>query len=367
MKTKLTDLLNTKFPIVQCGMASVATTSLVKAVCNAGGLGILAAAGQSAEELRTEIRQLKEMTIGKFGVNLVPVAPRFPVHFRVALEERVPVMCSGLRNPFTLTKSKKPEGMLYIPTVGSLKQALSVERSGADAVIVQGWEAGGHASNVSSMVLIPEVAENVKIPVIGAGGFCDGKGLAAALVLGAEGIAMGTRFAITQESPIPAVLKDVYIKSNTADAVLSAVWDGFPMRVLRGEKMKNYKGWWTHPWDLPYFFFSAKRAYGASWQEMMAAVKGARLVHASLPQYLIGMEKNRLTIVTGDIRKGFSPSGQVVGRIIDIPTCAELMDRIVTEADAVLRKLSTEGPGPRHALRAGASRPGPDHHAQCAV
>lgn len=342
MKTKLTDLLNMKFPIVQCGMASVATTSLVSAVCKAGGLGILAAAGQSAEELRAEIRQLKEMTTGKFGVNLVPVAPRFPVHFRVALEEKVPVMCSGLRNPFTLMNTKKPEGMLYIPTVGSLRQALSVERSGADAVIVQGWEAGGHGSDISSMVLIPEVAENVKVPVIGAGGFCDGKGLAAALALGAQGIAMGTRFAITRESPIPAVLKEVYIESKTADAVVSAVWDGFPMRVIRGEAMKHYKGWWTHPWDLPYFFFSAKRAYGATWREMMAAVRGAKLLHASLPQYLIGMEKNRITIVTGDIRKGFSPSGQVVGRIKDIPTCAELMERVVNEADAILRKISTE-------------------------
>jgi len=342
MKTKLTDLLNMKFPIVQCGMASVATTSLVSAVCKAGGLGILAAAGQSAEELRAEIRQLKEMTTGKFGVNLVPVAPRFPVHFRVALEEKVPVMCSGLRNPFTLMNTKKPAGMLYIPTVGSLRQALSVERSGADAVIVQGWEAGGHASDISSMVLIPEVAENVKVPVIGAGGFCDGKGLAAALALGAQGIAMGTRFAITRESPIPAVLKEVYLESKTADAVVSAVWDGFPMRVIRGETMKHYKGWWTHPWDLPYFFFSAKKAYGATWQEMMAAVKGAKLLHASLPQYLIGMEKNRITIVTGDIRKGFSPSGQVVGRIKDIPTCAELMERVVNEADAILRKISTD-------------------------
>ena len=336
MKTKLTDMLKIGYPIIQSGMATVATTSLVSAVSKAGGLGILAAAGQSAEQLRMEIRQLRSMDVGMFGVNLVPVAPRFPDHFRVAMEEKVPVICSGLRNPFSLTSTRKPEGMKYIPTVGSLRQALSVERGGADAVIVQGWEAGGHASNISSMVLIPEVAENVKIPVIGAGGFCDGKGLAAALLLGAEGIAMGTRFAVTQESPIPDVLKESYIKSGTADAVVSAVWDGFPMRVICGEKMKRYRGWWTHPWDLPYYFFSAKRAYKASWREMMAAVKGARMLHANLPQYLIGMEKNRLCIVTGDIRKGFSPASQAVGRIKDIPTCAELIRRITAEAETAL-------------------------------
>jgi len=334
MKTRLTDLLNIRCPIIQSGMASVATPSLVSAVCKAGGLGILAAAGQSAEVLRDEIRQLQKTTDGMFGVNLVPIAPRFPDHFRVALEEKVPVLCSGLRNPFSLTDTKKPAGMMYIPTVGNLKQALSVERSGADAVIVQGVEAGGHASKISSMVLIPEVAENVKIPVVGAGGFCDGRGLAAALMLGAEGIAMGTRFAITQESPIPAALKEIYLKSDTNDAVLSSVWDGFPMRVLRGEKMKRYRGWWTHPWDLPIMILSAKKAYGASWREMMAAVKGARLLHANLMQYLVGMEKNRICIVTGDISRGFSPSGQVVGRIKDIPTCQELINRIMAEADA---------------------------------
>lgn len=339
MKTRLTDLLKIRYPIIQSGMASVATPSLVSAVCQAGGLGILAAAGQSAEVLRDEIRQIKKIANGMFGVNLVPVAPRFPDHFRVALEEKVPVLCSGLRNPFSLTNTKKPSGMMYIPTVGSLKQALSVERSGADAVIVQGMEAGGHASAISSLVLIPEVAENVKIPVVGAGGFSDGKGLAAALMLGAEGIAMGTRFAVTQESPIPTALKEIYVKSSTNDAVLSSVWDGFPMRVIRGEKMQRYLGWWTHPWDLPIMILSAKKAYGASWREMMAAVKGARLLHANLMQYLVGMEINRISIVTGDISRGFSPSGQVVGRIKDIPSCRELIDRIMAEADATLRNI----------------------------
>lgn len=340
MKTRLTELLGIRHPIIQSGMAEVAKTPLVSAVCNAGGLGILAATGQSAEEFREEIHKLRGLIGGKlFGVNLVPVSPRFKEQFKIALEERVPVLCSGLRNPFTLTNIEKPSGMLYIPTVGSVRQALSVERSVADAIIVQGWEAGGHASGIASTVLIPEVASVVKIPVIAAGGLCDGKGLVAAMALGAEGIAMGTRFALTQESPISPQLKSVYLEASDADAVLSAVWDGFPMRVLRGEKMKRYRGWWTHPLDMVPSLLSAKKAYHASWRDMITAAKGARLVHASLFQYLIGMETNRKSIVTGDIRRGFAPAGQVVGRIEDIPSCKELIERIIAEAEGIMKSF----------------------------
>lgn len=321
-------------------MAHVAKCPLVCAVCNAGGLGILAASG-SPEELRQEIQETKKSTGGKlFGANVVPIGPGLKRKLQVMLQEQVPVWGSGLGNPFRLAGIKKPDSVIYIPTVGNARQAISVEKAGADAVIVQGWEAGGHGSQIASMVLIPEVVEAVKIPVIAAGGFCDGKGLVAALALGAEGIGMGTRFAVSQESPLPQPLKLKYLEAMDGDAIKSTVWDGLPLRVIRGEKMKGYRGWWTHFWDLLPSFLAEKREYNASLGDLLEIAKFLRQTHASPFQFLIGMEKSRRTMKSGDIKKGYSPSGQVVGRISDIPTCRELIERTAIEAEQIIRDLN---------------------------
>ena len=341
MASRINEALGVKYPIVQSPMAWVATPPLVAAVCNAGGLGLLSASGQTPEALREEIHEVRRLTGNKpFGVNLVPVSPKYKEQFRVVLEEKIEILNSGLRNPFVMHKMKKPAGVFYIPTVGSVRQALSVEKFGADAVIVQGWEGGGHASGIASMVLIPEVSGAVKIPVVAAGGFSDGRGLAAALALGAAGIAMGTRFATTQESPIPMKLKEKYVEARDSDAILSRNWDGFAMRVIPGAKMRRYRGWWTHPWDVIPSLFAAKRAYNADWKDMIETAKGAMEVHANLIQFLVGLEMNRQAILTGDIEHSFSPSGQVAGRIVDIPTCKELMDRIANEAEEVIKGLA---------------------------
>ena len=340
MKTRITELLGIKYPIIQTGMAQVATSALVSATCNAGGLGILGS-GMSTEELRQQIRETKERVSGKlFGVNIVSISPTWKGCLQVMMEEQVPVWCSGVRDLFSIAGIKKPENIIYIPTVGHARQAVRLEKAGADAVIVQGWEAGGHGSRIASTVLIPEAVEAVSIPVIAAGGFCDGKGLAAALALGAEGIGMGTRFAISQESPLPQNLKLKYLEAMDRDAVLSTVWDGIPLRVVRGEKMKRYRGWWTHFWDLLPNFLATKRKYNASFGDLLALAKFFRRMHASPFQFLVGIEKARRTMETGDINRGFSAAGQIVGRIVDIPTCHELIERTVMEAEQIIRNLN---------------------------
>lgn len=340
MKTRVTELLGIKHPIVQSGMALVASPELVVATCNGGGLGILASMLVSPEKLRDQIRWIREQVGNKpFAVNIVPMRPRYESYIKVILEEKVQVWSSGLRDPFGLVNMKKPETVKYLPTVGAVRQAIKVEKEGADAVIVQGLEAGGHASLIATTVLIPEVVEAVKIPVIAAGGFCDGKGLAAALALGAEGIAMGTRFATAQESPLPLKLKEEYLKAQDRDATLSAVWDGMPERVLRGKKMEHYRGWWTHPWEMVPNFIDAKTKYNATIGDLWKTAGYIRAMGGSIPQYLAGMEKARRTMETGDIVNGYTPSGQVVGRIKDIATCKEIIERTVREAEQIIKSL----------------------------
>lgn len=340
MKTRLTELLGIKHPIIQSGMGLVANADLVSAVCNAGGLGILATWQLPPEGLRQEIRKVREATGGKiFGVNLTPLRPGFMRYVKIIMEEKVPVWSSGLGDPFRLAGMKKPENTIYIATVGTGRQAASVERIGADAVVVQGWEGGGHAGRIASTVLIPEAVEAVKIPVVAAGGFCDGKGLAAALALGAEGVAMGTRFAVTQESPIPPEIKKKYVEARSLDAVESAAWDGLMIRAIPGKKRRNYRGWWTHPWDVIPSFLSAKKAYQASFGEMIQTARIVRRMGAPLLQYLVGMETYRKGLLGYHIESAVYASGQVTGRIKDIPTCAEVIQETIAEAEQILKAL----------------------------
>jgi len=346
MKTRITEMLGIQHPIVQTGMGWVSDSNLVCATCNAGGLGILSPGGLTPEELREQIGEIRKRTNNKpFGINLSPAVPGLRRFLEVIIEERVPVLNSGLRNPFRLANIEKPEDLMYIPTVGNVRQSLSSERYSAAAVIVQGVEGGGHSSEVATTVIIPEVVKAVKIPVIAAGGFCDGKGLAAALALGAEGIAMGTRFALVQESPLSAVVKEKCLKARSEDAEVSSVWDGFPERAIRGEKMKRYRGWWMYPWMLPSYYSSTKRAYKATFSELMDTIKFLRSIgvsYLSFPQYLAGMEMFRRATKLGKLERAYLPAGQVVGLIEDIPTCRELIERTVAEAEDIIKKLGSQ-------------------------
>jgi NAD(P)H-dependent flavin oxidoreductase YrpB (nitropropane dioxygenase family) len=344
MKTKITELFGIKYPIILSPMAFVARAPLVIAVCKAGGLGLFGPPGLTLEEMRQQIREIKANVGGKpFGVNIMPVMPKVRELIQVLIEEEVPVWTSGLRNPLTTFNIKKPKNVIFIPAVGNVRQAISVEKSGADAVIVQSWESGGHASLIASTVLVPEAARAVKIPVVSAGGYADGHGLAAALALGAEGIAMGTRFAVTQESPIPEGLKKCYVEAKDTDAVLSAVWDGMPQRAM--SKMKHYRGWWTHPWDAIPNLIASKKAFDASWKEILENARILMQMKVSPPQFATGMALFQKALATGDIKHAFAPTGQVVGLINDIPTCRELIERTSAEAEQVIKDLYTSKMG----------------------
>ena len=340
MKTRLTELLGIQYPIIQSGMGLVANANLVSATCNAGGLGILATWQLPPEGLREEIRKVKEAVGGKlFGANLTPLRPGFKDYIKVLIEEDVPVWNSGLGSPFKLADIKKPENVIYIATVGTGRQAASMERAGADAVIVQGWEGGGHSGRIASTVLIPESVKSVKIPTVAAGGFYDGKGLVAALALGAEGVAMGTRFAVTQESPIPPEIKRKYLEARSVDAAMNSVWDGLMLRAIPGEKRKNYRGWWTHPWDVIPNFISAKKAYQASFKDMIETAKITKKMGAPLFQYLVGMETYRKGLLRYNIESVVYTSGQVTGMIEDILTCDQVIQQTVVEAEQIIKNL----------------------------
>jgi NAD(P)H-dependent flavin oxidoreductase YrpB (nitropropane dioxygenase family) len=340
MKTRVTELFGIKQPIVLSPMAYVAQAPLVIATCKAGGLGLFGPPGLTMEEIRRQIREIKDQIEGRpFGVNIMPIMPKVRDLIQILIEEEVPVWASSFRNPFRYFDINKPKNVIFMPAVGSVHQALSVEKYGADAVIVQSWESGGHASLIASSVLIPEVAKAVKIPVVAAGGFSDGRGLAAALALGAEGIAMGTRFAVTQESPLPEALKKRYIEAQDADAIISDAWDGMPQRAI--SKMRHYRGWWTHPWDAIPNLLATKKTFNASWKEIWENARILMRMRCSPVQFATGMGLFRRTLASGDIKKGFSPAGQVVGLIKDIPTCRELIERTVAGAEQVINDLYT--------------------------
>jgi NAD(P)H-dependent flavin oxidoreductase YrpB (nitropropane dioxygenase family) len=345
MKTRVTEVLGIRHPIVLSPMASVARAPLVIAVCRAGGLGLFGPPGLTPDQIRQQIREIKAEVGGRpFGVNIMPIMPKVKDLIQIMLEEAVPVWVSSFRNPFKFFKMKKPDNVLYVPMVGNAHQAMSVERDGADALMVQGWEAGGHPGIVASSVLIPEVAQTVKIPVIAAGGFADGRGLAAALALGAEGIAMGTRFAVTQESPLPQRLKDIFVKSRDIDAVLNAAWDGMPTRAIT--RMKRYFGWWSHPWDAIPNLVTNKREFNASWKDLIENAGYIKGMGGSAVQFATGLSMFRKALLAGDLKgKAYAPAGQVVGMINDIPTCAEVIERTVTEAEEIIKRLYTNDLG----------------------
>lgn len=340
METRLTQLLGIKYPILQCAMGWVAEEHLVAAVCNAGGLGFLPTASVPVEEQREKVRWIKEQIGNKpFGINASPTVVGFKEHVQMWIDEKIPVWGSAVASPFRVLGMKKPTDVIYIPTIGAPKHGKAMEKEGADAVIAHCVEGGGHPGQLAASVFIPKVSEMIKIPVVAAGGFCDGKGLVAALAMGAEGIAMGTRFALTQECTLPEAVKQRYLKASESDTKIGYQFDGAYCRCMEGDKRKNYRGWWTHPWDVIPDFFLMKRDNRASFKEMKDRYFGARKMGVSPFQLLAGMSMHYKGLIRGDQKKGLFMSGQVVGRIDDIPTCSDLLDRIMREADETYKEL----------------------------
>ena len=308
LQTRITELIGIEHPIIQGAMSWVSFPPLVAAVSNAGGLGILGAAFMNPEELRDNIRQIKDQTSKPFGVNIIPENRELGQLLDVIVEEKVPVASYGKGNPQRIIERTKPQGVINMPTMGSLKHALQAERDGAHAVIVQGMEGGGHTGFVATSVLIPLVVRQLKIPVVAAGGIGDGKGMVAALALGAEGIAMGSRFIITEEAPVPLHVKQFIIQQTEEDTVVTDNLSGVRCRVLKNtfaETLLDMAKKKADPWMT--------------------------LKH--------GVGKMRKAFVDGDLDEGSLAFGQVCGLIHDIPTCQELIDSIIKEAEDVIGSI----------------------------
>jgi enoyl-[acyl-carrier protein] reductase II len=308
LKTRLTELLGIRHPIIQGAMAWVSWPELVAAVSNAGGLGILGAGFMNPDDLRTNIRRTRELTSQPYAVNLLPDNPQLDQLLAVVIEEGVSVVSYGIGDPRLIMARCKPERIMCLPTVGAVRHAVKAERDGADAIIVQGTEAGGHSSRVTTMVLVPEVAERVQIPIAAAGGFCDARGLTAALAMGAEGISMGTRFMLTQECPIPQVVKERYLRATEEETIVSGHVTGVRCRILKNSLAER---------------FLELGEQNAPSREFM----------------MLGVGRFRKAFLDGDAEWGSLACGQVIGRIGDIPTCQELIERVVEGAEGMLQSL----------------------------
>lgn len=294
-------------------MTWVSFPELVAAVSNAGGLGVLGAAFMSPEELMENIRQIKDKTDKPFGVNIIPENPQLEQLLDVIIEENVPVASYGKGNPKRIIERTKPHDIVNLPTMGSLKHAVRAEQDGANAVIVQGTEGGGHTGFVATSVLVPLVAGKVKIPVVAAGGIGDGRGLVAALDLGAEGIAMGSRFIVTKEAPVPLHVKKYIIGKSEEDTIVTDNFTGVRCRVFKNkftESLLEMAKRKADPWEM--------------------------MKH--------GVGKIKKAYVEGDVEGGSLTFGQVCGLIQDIPSCQELIESIIEEAESIIKSLQRNIP-----------------------
>lgn len=348
MRTALCDLVGSRYPIVQTGMGWVAGPKLVSASSNAGALGILASATMDFEQLRSAITEVKSRTSCPFGVNLR--ADSSDVRDRIALmiDEGVKVASFAQAPRPDLVSRLKDAGIVVIPSIGAKRHAEKVLEWGVDAVLVQGGEGGGHTGSVPTTILLPQVVDAVagRVPVIAAGGFFDGRGLVAALAYGASGIAMGTRFLLTSDSSVPQAVKEFYLGKGVLDTVVSSQVDGVPHRVLRTELVDRLESQSGKILALPRALLNAvrfKTMTGLSFLDMMREGRSMRSsMELSLGQMIMAANTPMLlksSLVDGRTESGVMASGQVVGVIEDLPTCAELIDRIMEQARDTLTSL----------------------------
>ncbi len=351
LPTKFTELVGIEYPIVQTGMGWVSGPSLTSATSNAGGLGILASATMTFGELEAAIKKTKSLTDKPFGVNMRADAADAADRIDLVIREGVKVASFALAPKKDLIAKLKDHGVVVIPSIGAAKHALKVASWGADAVIVQGGEGGGHTGPVATTLLLPSVIDALAqagsdMPVVASGGFFDGRGLVAALAYGADGVAMGTRFLLTSDSAVPDSVKQEYLKRSLNDTVVSVKVDGMPHRVLRtplvdalesgspvkalaaaarnANEFKQLTGMkWT---TLVRDGLAMKKSGERTWQQIIMAGNTPMLLRAGL--------------VEGDTRAGVLASGQVVGMIEDLPSCDELIQSVMTQAHERRKALS---------------------------
>ena len=347
LRTALTELVGVRHPVVQTGMGWVAGPRLVSGTANAGGLGILASATMTYEELDRAIVEVKGRTDQPFGVNLRADAGDAADRCDLLIRHGVKVASFALAPKQDLIKKLKDHGIVVMPSVGLPRHAEKVASWGADAVMIQGGEGGGHTGSVPTTLLLPSVLDAVDIPVVAAGGFFDGRGLAAALGYGAAGIGMGTRFLLTADSAVPQAVKELYLSHDVNGTVVTAKVDGMPHRMLRTPLVEEIEETSAVKRLAPTVrrTLEFKRTSGMSWLDLakdgraMKRTQGRTLAQMTLAANTPTMLKAGL--VDGDTTAGVLASGQVVGVLDDLPTCEELVDRVVTEAAACLRRTAT--------------------------
>ena len=345
LQTRVTELLGCDYPILQTGMGWVAEPPLVAAACNAGAFGFLAAATIPPEDVEAAIGQIKQQTDRPFGVNFLMDAPGADVISEAIIRQGVRAAGYNRAPDAALIARLKDAGVVCVPTCGAVKHAVKAQQLGADIIIAQGGEGGGHTGTVPSSLLSSACADAVDVPVVAAGGFRDGRGLVAALALGAEGVAMGTRFLMTAESPLPEASFERYQRARIADVVVSTALDGLPQRMVANELLAKLES--AGPIrKLLLALRSAlalRRETGASIPDLLksglAMKRNQRLSNAQMIMAANAPILARIGVADGDPVNGYLASGTVAGVIDDRPTCEALVSRIVEEAEHTLKRL----------------------------
>ena len=366
LNTVLTERLGCRYPVIQTAMGWVAEPSLVIASSNAGAFGFLGAAVMTPDECAAKIKAVREGTDRPFGVNFHSFQPGAEkiVELILANAEQVRAVSFGRGPNAKMIGKFRDAGILCVPTVGAVKHAQKMVELGVDMVTVQGGEGGGHTGSVATTVLLPQVLDTVDVPVIAAGGFADGRGLAAALAYGAVGIAMGTRFLLTQESPVPESAKRAYLDAGTGDIVVTRKLDGMPQRMIRTPLIDRIEksskvGMWLRAFEAGR---QMKAQTGASWPQMIRSAR-QMTAHGDMPlaQAMLSAAAPMLiqkAVVDGDTSKGALATGTVSGRIEGILTCEALVSGIVSEARERIAALTSDD---RHAELVSASKEQPEH------
>jgi NAD(P)H-dependent flavin oxidoreductase YrpB (nitropropane dioxygenase family) len=339
LDTPICELFGVRHPIVQTGMGWVSDARLTAATAQAGGLGVLAGATLSYEELAVSIGEVRERTDEPFGVNLRADAPDARRRVDLLIAEGVRVASFALAPKPDLIERLKTAGVVVVPSIGARRHAQKVAAWGADAVIVQGGEGGGHTGPVPTSLLVPQIVDTIGIPVIAAGGYFDGRGLVAALAYGAAGIAMGTRFLLTTDSPVGAAVKQRYLDAGVTDTVVTDALDGVPQRVLRTPLIETLQRGRTLRAVRNAAAF--RKLAGRSWTSLLREGLAMRRSR-SLSQVVLAANTPmliRTAMVDGNAEQGVLATGQVAGLIDDLPSCAELIERIVREAEETLKRL----------------------------
>ena len=305
---KICELLNIEYPIIQGGMANIATSGLASSVSNAGGLGLIGAGGNSAEWVRGEIKKCKELTDKPFGVNIMLMNPEAANIVDVVVEEGVPVVTTGAGNPGIYMKKLKEAGIVVIPVVPSVALAKRVESAGADAVVVEGTEAGGHIGEITTMTLVPQVVDAVKIPVIAAGGIADSRGVVAAFSLGASGVQVGTIILASEECPIHINYKQMVVNARDTDTIVTGRQTGAPVRVLKNKMAREYV---------------RLSNLGTTLDEL------EKLTLGSL----------RRAVLDGDVDTGSFMAGQISGLIKEIKPVKQIIEDLFNGTDSIIKGL----------------------------